>query len=459
MSYYHNIAELLIESVKKHENLNAFSYKQNGKIVYISYKNFLQDVYRAIAYIENICSNDKHIALAGRNSYSWIVLFYAITISGRVVVLPNTSLYKDEFCEELNMADVSCLFCDESVYSKVENQLIRYESINSWTTYKENAKQTYNIDNNQPAAILFTTGTTAKPKPVLLSHENLSSNASCTDLGFPEVGNCMSILPNYHVYPLVINVLWPIVGGFCNFFCAKDEDYLHDLKSNNIMFTCCVAAMLKPFAKMLKLYDKNDGAAKVFGASLKCIALGGVYVNPYYNELFDEYDISLRVGYGLTETSSAVAMNTFDINKSGSVGKIQSIFDVKIKDNEIYVRGKGIMLGYYKMPKETEESFENGWFKTGDIGYIDSEDFLFITGRKKNLIIRSNGENVSPEQIEAYICSYEEIDNAHAYQKEDKIYVDVALAKSGNKDCLAQIKDEYNSIQPSHRKIYKLNCV
>lgn len=472
MSYYQNIGDLLHESVKSYENLIAFSFKNSENVLNISYKDFLYDVYKAISYLENNCFSDKHIAIAGYNSYYWIVLFYAITISGRVAVLPNTSLSVKEFCEEINMADASFLFCDSTLNEQADTiinscpNLVGYKEIDSWTANKNTQDYTYNIKNEQSAAILFTSGTSAKPKPVLLSHENLSANASCTALGLSPKDKIMSILPNYHVFSLVLNILLPISSGLCTCLCSQDSDYLTGLKENDIIFSSIVPTMLKPFSMMLKSTNtpnKRDAVIKIFGKKLEWIAVGAAYVDPAYVDFFEEYGIHIRAGYGLTETSSIVSMNTGIVNKTGSVGEVQNICEVKIKNEEIFVRGKNVMLGYYKMPQKTEEAFVDGWFKTGDIGYTDSDNFLYVTGRKKNVIITSNGENVSPEQIEATLCKYDEIDHAHAYQKEDNIYVDVVLSKiiaiDSKNDFLNKIKNEFNCNQPSWRRIGTINAV
>lgn len=472
MSYYHNIGDLLLESVKKYKSLTAFSFKNSENVLNISYEEFLKDVYKAISYIENNCSYETHIALAGYNTYYWIVLFYAITISGRIAVLPNTSLNLDEFCEELKMADSSFLFCDNTFFKQIDSiknscpNIKSYKEIDSWTTNKDFEVYSYDIKNDQPAAILFTSGTSANPKPVLLSHENLSANASCTALGLSPKDKIMSILPNYHVFSLVLNILLPISSGLCICLCTQDSDYLTGLKENDVIFSSIVPTMLKPFSMLLKTSNcasKREAVIKIFGKKLQWIAVGAAYVDPTYVDFFEEYGIHIRAGYGLTETSSIVSMNTGIVNKTGSVGELQNICEVKIKNDEIFVRGKNVMLGYYKMPKKTKEAFEDGWFKTGDIGHVDSDNFLYVTGRKKNVIITSNGENVSPEQIEATLCKYDEIDYAHAYQKEDKIFVDVVLSKlilrESKNDVINKIKNEFNSNQLSWRKIDTINAV
>lgn len=465
MDYFHNLDELLNECVKKYENLNAFSYYHDSRKIAVTYKDFQKDVFKAALFLDANYSNENHIALAGQTTYDWVVMFFAIAISGRTVVLPNINLKADEFRAELESADTSFIFCDDAILPQMTG--LRCENINSWTAAKEYTSYSSKIGNSQPMAIMFTSGTSSTPKPVLLSHENLAANSSCKSLGLTTNDTMLSVLPNYHVFSLVLNVISPIANGMCTCLHEDGLDYFSALKKNHITSSVIVPSMLKPLSMMLKSINcenKRESADKIFGENLKWVGIGAAYVDPYYVDLFEEYGIHLRAGYGLTETSSIVSMNNAVLYRPGSVGKLQEICEVKFdSDGEILIRGKNVMLGYYKMPKETKEAFEDGWLKTGDIGYMDSDGFLYVTGRKKNVIITSNGENVSPEQLESIICKYDGIERAKAYQQDDKICIDVVLAQSvgdsSRLDFLTKIKADFNESQPSWRKIFKINAV
>ena len=140
--------------------------------------------------------------------------------------------------------------------------------------------------------------------------------------------------------------------------------------------------------------------AKVFGKQFHTICSGGAYLNPAYIDLFKKYGITILQGYGMTECSPVISTNLSWNNKEGSVGKLLPNCEAKTVDEELWVRGSSVMQGYYHMPEETTATLEDGWLKTGDLGYVDGDGFVFLTGRKKNLIITPNGENISPEEIE-----------------------------------------------------------
>ena len=148
------------------------------------------------------------------------------------------------------------------------------------------------------------------------------------------------------------------------------------------------------------LIPKKMVAKAAFGGNLRIICSGGAYLDPDYVDKFKEYGITILQGYGMTECSPVISTNLEWENKKGSVGKLLPNCEAKVVDEEIWVRGSSVMQGYYKMPEQTAETLEDGWLKTGDLGYVDEDDFVYITGRRKNLIILANGENVSPEELE-----------------------------------------------------------
>ena len=138
----------------------------------------------------------------------------------------------------------------------------------------------------------------------------------------------------------------------------------------------------------------------IFGKQFHTICSGGAYLNPDYIDLFAQYGITILQGYGMTECSPVISNNLSWNTKRDSVGKLLPNCTAKVVDDEIWVKGSSVMQGYYKMPEETAETLVDGWLRTGDLGYVDDDGFVFLTGRRKNLIITKNGENVSPEELE-----------------------------------------------------------
>ena len=209
---------------------------------------------------------------------------------------------------------------------------------------------------------------------------------------------------------------------------------------------------------------KEEIAKLAFGGRLKTICSGGAYLNPDYVEKFAEYGITILQGYGMTECAPVISNNLAWENKVGSVGKLLPNCKGKVVDNEIWVKGSSVMMGYYKMPKETAEALEDGWLKTGDLGYIDEDNFVYITGRKKNLIILANGENVSPEEIENQIAKEELVKEIIVREKDKviqaEIFPDYEYAeKNSISDISAKLQemiDAYNSTAPVYKRVLNL---
>ena len=204
--------------------------------------------------------------------------------------------------------------------------------------------------------------------------------------------------------------------------------------------------------------------AKVFGKQFHTIFSGGAYLNPTYIDLFKKYGITIFQGYGMTESAPVISTNCERAMKAGSVGKAMPNCEIKIVDEEVWVKGTSVMQGYYRMPEETAQTLEDGWLKTGDLGYLDEEGYLFLTGRKKNLIITPNGENVSPEEIENRLCASRLVQEVLVRDSdgviEAEIFPDLEYAaKKKIKDmgaALQDIIDEYNKTAPLYKRIYKL---
>ena len=205
---------------------------------------------------------------------------------------------------------------------------------------------------------------------------------------------------------------------------------------------------------------------KIFGGNLRIIFTGGAHLDPFYIDEFAKYGVDILEGYGMSECSPVITTNTPDNHKPGSIGKPLDNVEIKIENDEILVRGTSVMKGYFEMPAETETAFTDGWLHTGDKGYIDEDGYLFINGRVKNLIIMSNGENISPEEIENKIALNplvaEVIISGNNTGLTAHIYPDMDYAKARSitplniSNVLQDFIDEYNKAQPSYRHITNL---
>ena len=423
-----NLRDIVKYSAENYGNQAAYRYKVGKEIEEKTYNDVSRDSKAISRAIEALDMKGKHVALLGTTSYPWISSYFGVVNSGSVAVPMDAQLPAAAICELLNRADVEMLVYDEiraDVAAAVKSACpqMKYivsmqaeteqEGVLSWKELVETNRGEYDaeIDADQLCTILFTSGTTGISKGVMLSHRNLAENATCLDMKIP-VGNVsLTLLPINHVYCLTMDIIKAMHIG--SIICINDS--LMHVQRNLKLFqpdmVLMVPLVIESFYTKLKAagdqMPKEEIAKLAFGGRLKTICSGGAYLNPDYVEKFAEYGITILQGYGMTECAPVISNNLAWENKVGSVGKLLPNCQGKVVDNEIWVKGSSVMMGYYKMPKETAEALEDGWLKTGDLGYIDEDNFVYITGRKKNLIILANGENVSPEEIENQIAKEE----------------------------------------------------
>ena len=228
-----------------------------------------------------------------------------------------------------------------------------------------------------------------------------------------------------------------------------------------------VPMMVETIYKRLSAADpaipKQALAANVFGGNLKIIFTGGAHLDPFYIEKFAEYGVNIYEGYGMSECSPVISSNMPGDDKPGSIGRPLENAEIAFDNGEILVKGSSVMKGYYQMPEETAETLKDGWLHTGDKGYLDEDGFLFINGRVKNLIILSNGENISPEEIEnklalgvlvgeVIVTGENNGLTARIYPDQDVVQVK-GLGEAEIQAGLQAFLDEYNKNQPTYRQI------
>ncbi|MCI5713990.1 MAG: AMP-binding protein, partial [Lachnospiraceae bacterium] len=317
------------------------------------------------------------------------------------------------------------------------------------------------------ATIMFTSGTTGKSKGVMLSHRNLAENATCLDMKFEPGTVLLSVLPIHHAYCLSMDILKALSVGAV--ICINDSllRVAKNIKLFEPNIILMVPLMIETFAKKLEEVSWMPAAlvrAKVFGKQFHTICSGGAYLNPAYLKTFQRYGITILQGYGMTECSPVISTNLSWDSKVGSVGKLLPNCEAKTVDEELWIKGSSVMMGYYHMPEQTEEALEDGWLKTGDLGYVDEDGFVFLTGRKKNLIITPNGENISPEEIENKIGENRLVQEVLVRDSEGVIEAEIFpdyeyAAKKRIKDIqkeLQKIIDAYNEKTPTYKRVFKL---
>lgn len=490
---YHTIRELLTAAEQNFGAQDAFRYKvkdsqdsgkKEVKVEAKTYTQFKKDTECFSAALASLGEQGKHIAVIGPNSYSWVVSYFGIVDSGSVAVPLDANLPDADLCELIDRADVTALVYDETksgvaqmaqqrcgglkhIICTGEPQGIE-NGLSLWSLIGEqSAGFDYAPKPEELATIMYTSGTTGKSKGVMLTHRNLAENATCLDMGLDTGIVILSVLPVHHAYCLSMDILKGISIGAV--ICINDSllRVAKNIKLFEPNMILMVPLMIETLAKKLEEAAWIPAPlvrAKVFGKQFHTVCSGGAYLNPAYLEMFKKYGITIWQGYGMTECAPVISTNYGAFMKDGSVGKLMPNCEAKVVDEEIWVKGSSVMQGYYKMPEETGETLTDGWLRTGDLGYVDEDGYIFLTGRKKNLIITPNGENVSPEEIENKLGENRLIQEVLVRENkgaiEAEIFPDYEYAgKKKLKDMqgeLQKIIDAYNKTAPLYKRVFRL---
>ncbi len=485
-----SIRQLLDYCKREYGDMAAIKWPEGQEVCLATYNDLEENASLVRRGLKAEGFKKEHISIIGHSSIEWLQAFFGTTSGENVAVLLDPLLPNDELAELIERSDSRAVFLDDSRIDMVET--IKSKCLNVEKIYllqdmsvdeQSYAKTLQGLKNlgrdeedvagnsgDELAMIIFTSGTTGKSKGVMLSQKNLISNVESVEYDAAPGKVVLSVLPIHHAYCLVMDYLKCLSLG--STVCINDS-FMHMVKNMQLfkpnvmlMVPMMIETIYKRLQSGAKLLPKKLVAAKVFGGNLTTVFSGGAHLDPFYIEKFSEYGVNIYQGYGMSECSPVISSNTPANNKPGSVGKVIKNAAVKIVDGEILVKSTSVMSGYYKMPKETSQTLENGWLHTGDKGYVDEDGYLFINGRVKNLIILSNGENISPEEIENKLGLYPLIDEvvvtgegncltARIYPDQDMVakkrFDDDKLEKE-----LQKLIDEYNSTQPTYKRIAHL---
>lgn len=487
------IYELLAKAQEAYGSRDAIRYKvkdagQGGKketrIEAKTYTQLWEDSMHFSAALAELGEQGKHIAIVGATSYGWIVSYYGIVNGGSVAVPLDANLPAEDLCELIDRADVTTLVYDGTKESVAGMAAERCAGLKHLIALEEGSGvpgalsmqellggdrkgNGYVPAPEDLATIMYTSGTTGKSKGVMLTHRNLAENATALDMGYEPGTVLMSVLPIHHAYCLSMDILKGTSVGAV--ICINDSllRVAKNIKLFEPNMILMVPLMVETLAKKLEEVSFVPAPlvkSKVFGKQFHTVCSGGAYLNPSYIDLFRKYGINILQGYGMTECAPVISTNCDSAQKAGSVGRCMPNCQVKIVDEEIWVKGTSVMQGYYKMPEETAQTLEDSWLKTGDLGYVDEDGFLFLTGRRKNLIITPNGENVSPEEIENKLGENRLVQEVLVRDSqgviEAEIFPDLEYAaKKKIKDLQAELQaviDAYNETAPLYKRVFKL---
>ncbi len=448
-----------------------------------TFSRFRKNCDSIAVWIQSRFTEKTHIALVGATSSEYLSAWFGVQCSCNVSVPLDTNNNPENIADELFRSDSKMVFLDEKHVKDVPLFRERCPQIEYYVHLHRNEEgmiflgdimaegegkaPTGEVSGDELAAILFTSGTTGVSKGVMLTHGNLIDNTTCTPEDDYHGMKLMTVLPIHHVFCFTIDILHSLWNGVT--VCVNDS--LFHIQKNLKLFEpdyCTFVPMIASTilgrmqqAAKKPLITKKFVAHEVFGKHFKGIFAGGAYLNPEIITGFKEFGIDISQGYGMTECSPRICTGIMNSPHPDSVGKIVRGCEVKIVDGEIWAKSPSVMKGYYKNPEETANSLTpDGWLKTGDLGHKDDDGYLYITGRKKNLIILSNGENVSPEEIENKFATFRAIKEMVVYEDNQVITAQIFPDPDyKSKDIQAEIRkkiDEVNETVRSEMRIVNI---
>ncbi|MBR6577923.1 MAG: AMP-binding protein [Clostridia bacterium] len=523
-----NMRELVEFAGEKYADKFAYSFRRTPKseITKIRFSSLREDVRSLACELASMGCSGKHCAIIGKLSYDWVLTYFAVLSIGGVLVPLDPEWQKEDLADTVGKAHTSFLFCDEDIKEKSEYiaEQVKLDAEPIYLAAKDternlraamragkpkfdaNSDPYYHadIDPDALALLVFTSGTTGKGKGVMLSQkavlEDMTTVIPYIDFGDKTVG----VLPPHHTFGSSVMIVGHTIIGSEIFISGGLRYITKELTEQKPEHLILVPLYLETFYRKIWANIKKQGKEKLiknmiklsngmckvgidlrkkifaqvraaFGGEVKMIITGGAPINPEIVDFFSAMGITTLNGYGITECAPIVSVNKSRNNVQGSIGQPIDCDEIKILDpnedgeGEICVKGPNVMLGYYQDDEATADAFtEDGFFRTGDYGKQREDGILFITGRKKNLIILSNGKNVYPEEIENALIAVPGILDIVVYEGQSKrglahnaivaeIFPDEDYVKAnGIEDIKAHIKpyvDEYNKTAVSYKKI------
>lgn len=494
MMLYENtrtVYDLVHNAAAEHGDRVFLQYEENGEVFRVTYKEFARECDAIAAWTRDKRAQVGHklkVGILGVSSHHYLAVLLGVMSGGDTGIPLDVQLNAEKLADCLNRSDVDVLFYDWDFHPLTEAVKDACPNVTEYISLQhgkhvncsdkilkayEGRRVESDAKADECAMILFTSGTTGRGKGVMLSNGNLMDNNFCTtDTNHPENEIYLNVLPIHHVFCLNGDVF--TVMRYGGILCLNRD--MKKLAEHILLFEPTVIRMVPMMAKTL--YNRiailnrqhpeipiRKIKEQVLGTRLHKIISGGGYLAPELAANYQRLGIAIAQGYGMSECSPKISSPDWTRpDKIASVGRIVDRCEVRIVDGEIQVKSPSVMMGYYKEPDKTAEAITpDGWLCTGDIGHVDEEGFLYLTGRKKNLIILSNGENVAPEELENLFEDERLIEDILVYGADDticaEVYPNFKYAEAANitdiEGTVTQIIKKHNGELPTFKRIMR----
>lgn len=502
------VKEIVIYGAKKGQDKKQYMFKDfDGNVCTKTFDEVFYDATGLGQHLYTLGMKNKKVAILSENSYYWIAAFYSIA-TGKMTAIPLDPKLTDADLTDLMVRSG----CDAIYYTKdfssaiemMKNtdgvKLTEYLPMEDFDKLVEaghselaNGADNYlddEVNADDLGFIVYTSGTTGKSKGVMLSQKNVASNAIATCRAMT-ASQTVAFLPFNHTLSWASALFASPLLAEWGYICGNLRNLQKDMAEyhpqhitavplavetiyKKIWFTARKSgkdAKLEKGLKLSKFLMKLgiDIRRKLFGevidnlgGKLEMIICGGAFLDPKYENGLYDMGIQVINGYGTTECAPIITCNRLNNFKFGSAGYALECNEIKINEpdedgvGEILVKGTNVMMGYYNEPEATAEAFEDGWFKTGDHGYLDKDGFLFLRGRKKNLIILSNGKNVSPEEIEDKLSTIDYVKEVLVYEEDGAITAEFYLDTVETPDAKDRLKKDVRAVNlqlPAYKQV------
>lgn len=474
---FSSIKEMMELAVEDAGSKIAYKFKDGDEIKEITFAQFVEEVGKLGAFLHENTTDKRHIACIGKNSYNWITAYMTALRGNGVFVPVDKDLPEADIIHVINNSECSIVFCDGKYEEFFRSSISEFPSVDSFIVFDRteddgkflsfskalekgseldpSAFWAEQSDPNELKLLVYTSGTTGFSKGVMLSEHNLVSSVYYGLMVSTVYDTGLSLLPYHHTYEAVSDIL--VSFHHHSTLCINESlpAILKNLVIYKPSYVYVVPAIAESMYKRIIKNIRKQGMEEQFnelvkksnelraqgidkrreffgfilegfGGKLKKIVCGGAPIRPEVAKFFDDIGLDLINGYGITECSPLVCANHDMYNDFRTVGIKLPCIEWRIDQpndegiGEICVKGDIVMIGYYKQPELTAEVLKDGWFYTGDYGYINEKDQLVISGRKKNVIVLNNGKNVYPEEIESYIQDIDYVNEVVVSGETDK---------------------------------------